>query len=157
MANIYDTNVAQDPDGNAQKVIRHFRCRSNAGRLFQWAEGYQPTSCRQSADISNDGSQASEQNAQQDIRHLRIRCDDERLALMGRAEPEDCRSPLTLRPPNLRPPKLASLDNTVAVSGLQSFSESQKTRPFHPPQPHRGHNRLRSQSVVRASSLESES
>jgi len=28
-------------------------------------------------------------NARQDIRHLRIRCDAERLAFMGRAEPED--------------------------------------------------------------------
>lgn len=89
MANIYDANVTQDPDGNAQKVFRHFRCRSNAGRLFQWAERYQLTSSRQSADIFNDGSQASEPNARQDIRHLRIRCDAERLASMGRAEPDD--------------------------------------------------------------------
>ncbi len=61
---------------------------------------------------------------------------------------------------NLRPYKLAPLDYTVAVSRLQSFSaysESRKTRPFHPPQPHRIHNRLRSKSAVLALSLESES
>ena len=61
---------------------------------------------------------------------------------------------------NLRPYKLAPLDYTVAVSRLQSFSaysESRKTRPSYPTPPHRGHNRLRSQSAMRPSSLEYES
>ncbi len=74
---------------HTRKVICHFRCCSNARRLSQWAERCQPNSSRQSTDIFNDGSQASEPNARQDIRHLRIRCDAERLAFMGRVEPED--------------------------------------------------------------------
>ena len=74
---------------NAHKAICHFRYRSNARRLSLWAEINQQTSCRQSADLFNDGSQASEPNAQQDIQHLRIHCDAERLASTGRAEPED--------------------------------------------------------------------
>ena len=51
--------------------------------------------------------------------------------------------------------KLASLGNTIVVSRLPSFSESQKTRPFFAPLPHRGHNRLHSQSASQALSLES--
>ena len=74
---------------HTQKVICHFRYRSNARRLSLWAERCQPTSFRQSTDIFNDGSQASEPNARLDIRPLRSRCDAERLASMGRAEPED--------------------------------------------------------------------
>lgn len=74
---------------HVQKAFSHFRYRSNARRLSQWAERRQPTSCRQSADVFNDGSPASEPNARQDIRHLRLRCDAERLASMGRAESED--------------------------------------------------------------------
>ncbi len=74
---------------HTRKVICHFRYRSNARRLSRRAERCQPTSFRQSTDIFNDGSQAFEPNARQDIRHLRIRCDAERLASTGREEPED--------------------------------------------------------------------
>ena len=86
--------------------------------------------------------------ARQDIRPLRIRCDAERLASMGRANRKI--DVLLLRSDRQTSglSKLAPLGNTVTVSRLQPFSaysESQKTRPFHPPQPHRGHNRLRSQ------------
>lgn len=63
-------------------------------------------------------------NARQDIRHLRIRCDTERLAPMGRAEPEDCRSPFHSDRQTSGLFKLAPLDNTVAVSRLQPFSAS---------------------------------
>lgn len=86
---LYPKCVIQNTNRNAKKVICHFRYSSNARRLSLWAERNQSTSFRQSADVFIDGSQASEPNAQQDIRHLRIRCDAEKLAQMDRAEPED--------------------------------------------------------------------
>lgn len=97
-------------------------------------------------------------NARQDIRHLRIRCDAERLASMGRAEPEDWRS--TLRSDRQTSGISSSLRSTIQYRcrdlSLSPFlSESQKTRPFHPPQLRRGHNRLRYQSAARTSSLKS--
>ena len=63
-------------------------------------------------------------HARQDIRPLRIRCDAERLASMGRAEPEDCRSPLRSDRQTSGLSKLAPLGNTVEVSRLQPFSVS---------------------------------
>lgn len=66
----------------------HSATRIHSFRIAYMAERYQLTSSRQSADVFNDGSQSSDPNARQDIRHLRIRCDAGRLASMGRAELE---------------------------------------------------------------------
>ena len=132
-----------------------------SSELHQWAaERYQPTSCRQSADMimteaklptqppgKTSGISASaampkdlplwaERNRKIDA--LRSRSDRQ---TSGRS-------------------KLASLGNTVAVSRLQSFSVSlrkpEDSTIICPTAP-QGHNRLRSQSAMQPSSHESES
>lgn len=51
MLNVLYMNIRQSSDRTAQKAICHFRYRFNARILSQWAERYQPTSFRQSADV----------------------------------------------------------------------------------------------------------
>lgn len=51
MLNVLYMNIRQSSDRTAQKALCHFRYRSNARRLSQWAERSQPTSSRQSADV----------------------------------------------------------------------------------------------------------
>lgn len=62
--------------------------------------------------------------------------------------------------PTVKPPAFPNSLRSIRQWWCRDFSlspllsESQKTRPFFAPPPHRGHNRLRSQSAMRALSIE---
>ena len=96
--------------------------------------------------------------ALQDIRHLRIRCDAERLAPNGQSGTG--RLTLSAYAPTAKPPVFSNSLRSIIQWRCRDFSlspfhsESRKTRPFLAPPPHRGHNRLRFQSATRPLSPE---